>query len=332
MAHMGDGPEDVPQRKLTTEKEDATAVQAAAAAADEDSDEERLELECDFPDKCSGCSIKGARGSGEKTAEELAFERMHLANKLHLSARQNDVEKLVTVLAAGAEVNYPDGDNCTALWLATLRNHTTCVEALINHDGVDVDIPDTFGSSPLFIAARENFTDALRMLVQARADIDARDKRERQSPAYIAAQQNNADVLRILIAAGADINSTDKRKRTPVFAAAGANSTAALKVLIAEGEDCRACYAGVCRVIDRTVKCDLCSMGVRSPALMNLSNENNETPVFVAAKNNSSDALRTLIKAGADIDAADLDLKSPLFAAAEEGSVNALNDLIEAGA
>ena len=255
-----------------------------------DEDGERLELECGFPDKCSGCSIKGIQRNGEMTAEEQAFVRMNLANKLHLSVRQNDVEKLEGVLAAGAEVNYPDGFQCTALWLAVRHNHTACLEALLNINGVDVNLPDKYGSSPVFIAARENFIDALRMLVHARADLDAPDKRERESPVYTAAKRNNADVLRVLIESGADIHATDKRKQSPVFAAASMNSTAALKVLIADGEACRACYIGVCRIIDGTVKCDLCSMGVRSPAEMNVSNVDGQSPVFVAAKHDCADA------------------------------------------
>ena len=87
------------------------------------------------------------------------------------------------------DVNYnfrgEDGESETPLILATQKNMTKVMEALISK-GADPSIPSYGGQTPLHHAAKWNYVQAMEILVQAGANINALAETG-ETPTFVAA-------------------------------------------------------------------------------------------------------------------------------------------------
>ncbi len=70
---------------------------------------------------------------------------------LHYAARNNSLESMRVLIAAGAEVNIRDHQGETSLYRAVYNGHQDAVAELIAA-GADPDIPDFLGHTPLYCA------------------------------------------------------------------------------------------------------------------------------------------------------------------------------------
>lgn len=61
-----------------------------------------------------------------------------------------ETAKLEAAIAQGADVNQKDEYGCSALFMASLGNHTKCVEMLLDK-GADPNQTEDFGNTPLHV-------------------------------------------------------------------------------------------------------------------------------------------------------------------------------------
>ena len=66
------------------------------------------------------------------------------AKGLHMAAGRGAVGLVVSLLDAGAELNSPDADGCTALHHAVMGDHRDTVRLLLHH-GANRDVKDNKG-------------------------------------------------------------------------------------------------------------------------------------------------------------------------------------------
>jgi len=196
----------------------------------------------------------------------------------------------------------------TALLIAAAMNSVDALKELIKA-GANIEAENQFGS-PLLVATANNHVNAMKELISAGANIERGDLIFGRTPLFIAAANNSVDALKELIKAGANIESVDMFGRTPLARAAERNCLDALKQLISAG-------ANIETVDQLHTPLDDESSQVMRQYLIDTHqvipcDKFGRTPLLIAAANNSVDALKELIKAGANIESVDKDGKTAL--------------------
>lgn len=210
--------------------------------------------------------------------------------------RQADLVE--ALLAAKADVNFPDGRGMTPLMHAA-RGDGALTERLLA-SGADHRARDKAGMSALLwsVSASQGHQ-TLPPLLLAGADPDDRQK-DGVTPLMIAAKNGNEDVIRLLAHAKADLEATEpKRGLTALAAAIAAKQEGAVGALLAAGADANHAVQG----------------GV--------------TPLMLAVAAGDTQAAASLVKAHAEVKAQAEDGKTALAAAAAKGDA-AMVDLLKA--
>jgi len=130
---------------------------------------------------------------------------------LHRAAESGNINKVRTLLDAGADVNHranpglmelePDG--ITPLFLAAKYGHADAVRLLIKN-GADVNAKSNSKANALGTAARWGHTDIARILLDAGAEVDVVDGWSGGTPLSYATEMGNSTLVRLLLKAGAD--------------------------------------------------------------------------------------------------------------------------------
>ena len=90
------------------------------------------------------------------------------------AAEEGELETLVTLLDAGADLKCKNEDGDSALHLAALEGHNTIVKTLVDR-GLDVNIRGDQDWTPLMRAAVAGYETTFNILIKAGADITCRD-------------------------------------------------------------------------------------------------------------------------------------------------------------
>ena len=286
---------------------------------------------------------------------------------LHESAKNGDIECVIALIAAGANVNDKDKLGNTPLHDAAWRDEIEIMRALIAA-GADIHAKNCHDNTPLHDAARNGKTNAAIALIDAGANIHAKGIFG-NTPLHTAAWYGNTATALALISRGANLNAKNRDGYTPEQDArrnrkhktADALRDAAKRKnnhintqlrdairydktetaldLIAAGADVNASVFGFTllhtatwRVAkghgDARVVYALIAAGAR----VNAKGKDGWTPLYVAAFDDGAQVAQILIDAGADVHAEVDDGSTPLHAAASKGHTEVALVLIAAGA
>lgn len=210
---------------------------------------------------------------------------------------QAAVQRLIA--AGGADVNFRDPiDDCGPLLRTVLDGHEQLARELLNAGACPNMRGDgPRGWAPLHVAASYGQCDVMCALLAGGADKDALDDRG-ASPLHHAIARDRAGSVRRLLAAGADI--TVGGNFPALMLAAGKGHPLILKALLDHGAD----------------------VNFRSPTV-------GRTALHAAC---SSQAIRVLVDAGAEVDAQRYDGGTPLHYAAASSSNEAMLALVQCAA
>ncbi|WP_188093748.1 ankyrin repeat domain-containing protein [Sulfurimonas xiamenensis] len=119
------------------------------------------------------------------------------------AVRQNQLEKVKTLIANGADVNMKKAGaiEVTPLMVAARYGHTEIMEILIEN-GADVNVKSDEGYTALMRAARNGKTDAVKILLLNHADVNARNFGGMSALKFAAGCY--PDIVQILLDNGAD--------------------------------------------------------------------------------------------------------------------------------
>lgn len=157
-------------------------------------------------------------------------ERESLAGALIEAVKRQNKPDLKELIAQGADVNGTRFDEAP-LHVAAERGFDIEAELLIAA-GADVNMPDGEGMTPLMLAARRGW--GAERLIVAGADVNATHP-EGKAALHFAAEFSNPSVVEQLIGAGADVHAKDARGNTPAHYAF--MSLEAVRLLRAAGAD-----------------------------------------------------------------------------------------------
>jgi ankyrin repeat protein len=236
---------------------------------------------------------------------------------IHEAARIGDLEIMETLLKNGANVNIQDGQGNTAMHIAIpVEAHKAMLELLFKYranpnlrdgrgesplhiviglnrgpeiletlltNGADVSIHNIDGKTPLYLAVEENRARLLPLLVKYNSDIFAMTN-EGKTP-FGLAMSGNKDVLNYLIT-NETVLQSDNNGNTPLIAAVQAGAGAEI----------------VQRILDKS-------------ALINARNQEGDTALHIAVRQNFPTSGDLLTARGADVFAQNAKGENPLYLA-----------------
>jgi ankyrin repeat protein len=223
------------------------------------------------------------------------------ATPLMYAAAVGSIDAMNRLLAAGADVNARNALGSSALTWAT--KDLAKVRLLLDH-GADVNVTSIPGRTPLLVATMHNpSAEVVKLLITRGADARAVDKLQ-ATALHTAAVAADIDTLRVLLDAKVDVNARDAADFTPLMVAAANGSVGAVKLLLSRGARVNDA-SGAGEVIIHAparVKNGMLALG-------------SFTPLLLAAPVGSTELVKTLIDAGADVNAKDLRGMTPLMLA-----------------
>ena len=227
------------------------------------------------------------------SSSTLVSQESNLLNRI----RDNDIEAVEALIAAGADVNMQDDMmGYTPLYLAVTANDLDMAKLLISH-GADINKKDkTYGYTPLMMALQSGYTSMAKWLISEGADIHIRGNNE--ATALIIAAMNSREMVELLLLKGADITARSD------------NGSGVMTN----------CVMGIIR---GRVNVDLAEFLLSKGADINESNTTEYyggyTPLFWAVEDNNKELVSFLVRNGAEVNVQSNKGQTPLSLAEKAG-------------
>jgi uncharacterized protein len=214
------------------------------------------------------------------------------AGSLSDAVRDGDRAAAIALLNQHTDVNVPEPDGTTALHWAVRQDDRELVDRLIKA-GANVKAANRYGVTPLYLACVNGSAPAIAKLLDAGADANGATT-EGETPLMTVARTGSVEAAKVLLAHGADVNAKEQwRQQTPLMWAVAESHPEMAQELIAHGADVNA----------RQVTWNWERQMTKEPRekWMPLGGL---TPLLFAARQGCVDCARVLLKAGAEINAA----------------------------
>ncbi|CAM9999230.1 unnamed protein product [Ectocarpus fasciculatus] len=261
---------------------------------------------------------------------------------LHSAAMGDKVGAIDVLIEAGAIINVQGGDNgarYTPLHMASKKGSSKAALSLVKH-GADVHRSGRMSrwgrscSNALNLAAGGGHIAIVKTLLAAGVNVNLRPAYSDESALYSAFQEGHADIVTTLIQHGAIVDATDSRGCTALFKVGQKPNAALIDKLVAAG-------AAINGIVDNKGKTPLhyacmddCPEAIvsmlRYGARVDAKDDDGDTPLHAATW--CSEGIRTLVEYGADVEALTANGRTPLALAATWGCEDGAKLLLEAGA
>ncbi|GFS14466.1 ankyrin repeat protein [Elysia marginata] len=189
------------------------------------------------------------------------------------AAMKNNIALVAEFIDRGAGIFYTNKEGWTALHIAASKGFTNLADFLISK-GLYRDCKTPKGETPLMLAARSNQVSTVECLLCNEASVKSTDRKGR-TPLMHAAEISGKEMLKILLNKGADLNTTDKDGYTAFILATMNKNDDAVEFFVT--------FLG----LDLEKKCKI----------------KNWTALHWAVSTESETNIRTLVKAGAAMNA-----------------------------
>ena len=150
--------------------------------------------------------------------------------------QQGNAELAKQMLAAGAAIDAPQEDGCTALWLAAEAGQVATVMLLCEAEANLEAVKQPAAVTPLYIACQNGHVAAADVLMMHSANPNTT-KANGSTPMHIAAQQGFVDVCRLLLRYGAKHSPRNIQGVIPLHLAAYQGHERVVRLLLAAGAD-----------------------------------------------------------------------------------------------
>jgi ankyrin repeat protein len=266
----------------------------------------------------------------------------------YLAIRTNNLARLSTMLAGGANVNAKDERGVTPLMYAAWVGSPEAMKLLLDR-GADPNLINSSGSTALMMAVTE--ISKVRMLVERGADVNKATPRGRTALLLAAMSEPSADIVRLLIGAGADVKAVDAFDTTFLNAAAFGNDAGTVRQALDAGVEVdKVDFQGFTPLINASSNGNLESVRMLLAKGANVNVVSGDgafqkvkagtialakfTPLISAAPFAPFEVVKTLLDAGAKVNAQDIRGMTPLMLAVATDRQNAetIRALIAKGA
>jgi ankyrin repeat protein len=234
---------------------------------------------------------------------------------LHESARIGDIEIMRALLDHGANVNIQDGQGNTAMHIAIpVEVHRVALDLLISYRA-NPNLRDERGDSPVHIVIGLNRTpDILETLLRNGADLTIHNS-DGKTPLFLAVEQNRTALLPLLVRYNSDIFAITNEGKTP-FGLALAGSKETLNSLITSETVLQSDNNGntpLIVAVQSAVEAEIVQRILDRNALINARNQEGDTALHIAVRQDLAAIGDLLIARGADVFAQNAKGESPIY-------------------
>lgn len=234
--------------------------------------------------------------------------------------RSGDHDAALAAIRTGADVNalQPDGSS-PLLWAVYSIDYGLVKELLAR--GARPDVRNSLGATPLAEAVDLADTGMVGMLLKAGADPNLGNEDD-ETPLMLASRIGALAIVEQLVKAGAKVNAREKtRGQTALMWAIGAGSAEVVDFLIR-------------RRAEIDIRSDVNDWGnqITSEPRAQYRPSGGLTPLLYAARGGCLDCVRSLLKAGADINRPTPDGVTPLMTAIDNLQYDVADLLLDRGA
>ncbi|XP_063597527.1 uncharacterized protein LOC134774131 [Penaeus indicus] len=216
---------------------------------------------------------------------------------LHYATEQGHTYIVHMLIKSGVHVDTPDAEHMTALHLAAQRGLAEVVNLLLE-GGARVNNKMNDKSSPLHIAASRGYTDIVETLLDRGAKIDSLDSSDR-TPLILAVSRSHFKVVQLLLNRGAKVNIEEIHGYTPLCEAVWHKDLKLVQMLLTAGAKVtQSHYLLHYAVLHRHYQLAELLLGAR--CIVNLRDDNGDTPLIIAARTCQPSVMKLLLKHGAN--------------------------------
>lgn len=217
---------------------------------------------------------------------------------LHYAAELGKTDVLELLLKSGCRVNSADSENITPLHLAAARGYTDVINKLLQA-GSQVNRKTSDRASALHIAASRGFSNVVEVLIQHGAKVNVLDTSDR-TPLLLAVNRANHDVVQVLIKYGAKVNIEEIHGYTPLAEAVWQKDQSLVRMLLEAGAKVtKSHYLLHYCVMYRSY--GLVELLLSYGCLVNLRDDNGDTPLHIAARTGEIKIIDILLRHGANV-------------------------------
>jgi len=267
---------------------------------------------------------------------------------LHQAAADGNFKELRSLISKGADINAKDSLGRTPLFYAVEKSDTLMFDLLIAK-GADINVKDTAGNTPLHHAARlaRNVGQPAAELARRGADVNATNNR-RQTPLHVALEGEELGplsfVVSVLLRYDVNLNAKDSNGKTALHLAAQRavereNWRSILRRILVKGPDVNLKDAKGWTALHYVCNYESDAQDEVKVILentkgieLNIVDNNNMTPMHIAAMRGQTDVCETLMNNGAKVDAKDKYGHTPAYYAVRAGNIETADALIKNGA
>lgn len=232
----------------------------------------------------------------------------------------------LTQLAPEVKKIFQDHQQQQDIFDALAKKDVDRIQKIVLNDKKNLEKKNMNGDTPLLYCIREkdNFYNyAVEWLINNSADINARDTKN-ETALHIAARNGNVEQVKMLLTRGATINLKNSSGNTPLMIAAIRGKIDALQQLINKDKSLinEKNNKGMTALHHAAIKNKqpIVEKLIDEGATINEVDNNNNTPLHLAAKrsSSSSDVIKTLIQEGASLTSKNKDGKAAVEVASNK--------------
>ena len=250
----------------------------------------------------------------EETRSSIHEKEGYGMTALVFASAHGHVDSVKELLDAGANVNIER--YTTPLMVASGNGHEIIVKLLLEA-GAAPNTKNRDGSSAIHWAVEEGHIKVTKLLIDGKSDPTMQDD-NKETPLMLAAKGGYADIVQILATTIAFQNLPDKA--TMFINLKNKNNETALMIAVNTND------AATVEALVNTI-----GNSPKKPFVTDVDqlHPNEETSLIIACKKNYTDVALFLIKAGTNVDFADLNGKTPLMIATENNNIDIVENLLD---
>ena len=251
---------------------------------------------------------------------------------LMIAAANDKPQAVKCLLKQGADPSLQDNNGRNVLHCTSRGGNPEVIELILSHV-VSIDSINKEGTTPLMIAAASDKLQAVKCLLKQGADPSLQDNTG-WNVLHHASEGGSPKVIELMLSHVRSIDSISKEGSTSLMIAAGNDKLQALKCLLKQGADPSLQDSKGCNVLHyaslggnpEVIELMLSNV----PSIDSISKEG-VTPLMIAAGNDKLQAVKCLLKQGADPSFQDNTGWNVLHHASRSGNVAIMEEILSHG-
>ncbi|XP_075987215.1 uncharacterized protein LOC142983910 isoform X2 [Anticarsia gemmatalis] len=269
-------------------------------------------------------------GAGLLISRYSGFKRRADASTAFLrAARAGQIEKIISLLEQGVDINVSNANGLNAIHLASKDGHVEVVRELLQR-GAAIDAATKKGNTALHIASLAGQEAVVKLLVQNGAQVNIQSQNG-FTPLYMAAQENHDGVVKFLLANGANQSLATEDGFTPLAVAMQQGHEKVVAVLL-EADTRGRVRLPALHIAAKKDDVKAANLLLENEHNPDVTSKSGFTPLHIAAHYGNEAVARLLLAKGADVNCAAKHNICPLHVAAKWGKENMVALLCDNGA